>query len=74
MMYKELAKYYDLIYSWKDYKGETKRIKKLIKDYKNFDLATYTAEENKCMLHVYCHYTYASTSLFSPIPSLLSNE
>ncbi|MFW9818151.1 MAG: class I SAM-dependent methyltransferase [Candidatus Thorarchaeota archaeon] len=34
MMYKELAKYYDLIYSWKDYKGEIKRIKKLIKKYK----------------------------------------
>ncbi|MFX0039482.1 MAG: class I SAM-dependent DNA methyltransferase [Promethearchaeota archaeon] len=35
MIYKELAKYYDLIYSWKDYKGESKRIKKLIKKYKN---------------------------------------
>ena len=34
MMYKELAKYYDLIYSWKDYKGEIKRIKKLIKKFK----------------------------------------
>jgi ubiquinone/menaquinone biosynthesis C-methylase UbiE len=33
-MYKELAKYYDLIYSWKDYKGESKRIKKLITKYK----------------------------------------
>jgi len=34
MMYKDLAKYYDLIYSWKDYKGESERIKKLIKTYK----------------------------------------
>jgi ubiquinone/menaquinone biosynthesis C-methylase UbiE len=34
MMYKELAKYYDLIYSWKDYKGEIKRIKELIKKFK----------------------------------------
>jgi ubiquinone/menaquinone biosynthesis C-methylase UbiE len=33
-MYKDLAKYYDLIYSWKDYKVEIKRIKKLIKKYK----------------------------------------
>jgi ubiquinone/menaquinone biosynthesis C-methylase UbiE len=33
-MYKELAKFYDLIYSWKDYNGEVKRIKKLIKKYK----------------------------------------
>ncbi len=34
MMYKELAKFYDLIYSWKDYKAEIKRIKKLIKKHK----------------------------------------
>ena len=32
-MYKELAKYYDLIYSWKDYKKEAIRITKLIKKY-----------------------------------------
>lgn len=36
-MYKELAKYYDLIYSWKDYKGEVNSIKNLIKKYKNSD-------------------------------------
>ncbi len=36
-MYKELAKYYDLIYSWKDYKKETVKINKLIKKYKNSD-------------------------------------
>lgn len=46
MMYKELAKYYDLIYSWKDYKGESKRIKKLIKEYKN--------SEGKELLDVGC--------------------
>lgn len=34
MMYKELAKYYNLIYSWKDYKGESTRIKQLIEKYK----------------------------------------
>ncbi|UCC19850.1 MAG: class I SAM-dependent methyltransferase [Promethearchaeota archaeon] len=34
-MYKKLAKYYDLIYSFKDYKGEIKKIKKLIGKYKN---------------------------------------
>jgi ubiquinone/menaquinone biosynthesis C-methylase UbiE len=33
-MYKKLAKYYDLLYSWKDYKGEVSTIKKLIKKYK----------------------------------------
>jgi SAM-dependent methyltransferase len=36
-MYKELAKYYDLIYSWKDYKGEANKIKELIKKYKKSD-------------------------------------
>ena len=34
IMYKELAKYYDLIYSWKDYKKEIKIIKRLISKYK----------------------------------------
>lgn len=33
-MYKELAKYYDIIYSWKEYKKEINRINKLIKKYK----------------------------------------
>ncbi|MBY8985294.1 MAG: class I SAM-dependent methyltransferase [Candidatus Lokiarchaeota archaeon] len=36
-MYKELAKYYDLIYSWKDYKKETEKLNQLIKKYKNSD-------------------------------------
>jgi ubiquinone/menaquinone biosynthesis C-methylase UbiE len=36
-MYKELAKYYDLIYSWKNYKKEANQINKLIKKYKNSD-------------------------------------
>jgi len=36
-MYKELAKYYDLIYHWKDYETEANTIKELIKKYKDFD-------------------------------------
>ena len=36
-MYKELAKYYDLIYSWKNYKKEVNKIEKLIKEYKKSD-------------------------------------
>lgn len=36
-MYKELAKFYDLIYSWKDYDGEASRINELIKKYKISD-------------------------------------
>ena len=36
-MYKELAKYYDLIYHWKDYEKEALRIKELIKKYQNSD-------------------------------------
>ncbi|MFX1572310.1 MAG: class I SAM-dependent DNA methyltransferase [Promethearchaeota archaeon] len=37
MLYNKLAKYYDLIYSWKDYKQEVNSIKSLIKKYKNSD-------------------------------------
>ena len=33
-MYKELAKFYDLIYHWKDYEKESHRIKELIVKYK----------------------------------------
>ena len=33
-MYKELAKFYDLIYHWKDYENESHRIKELIDKYK----------------------------------------
>ncbi|MGQ4876199.1 MAG: class I SAM-dependent methyltransferase [Promethearchaeia archaeon] len=33
-MYEEYAELYDLIYHYKDYKGEVKKIKKLIKKYK----------------------------------------
>jgi len=36
-MYKEFADIYDLIYSFKDYKKEVKKIKKLIKKYKRTD-------------------------------------
>jgi ubiquinone/menaquinone biosynthesis C-methylase UbiE len=32
-IFKDLAKYYDLIYSWKEYKNETKIIKSLINQY-----------------------------------------
>lgn len=33
-IYKDLARYYDLIYSWKDYKKEALQIKRLISKYK----------------------------------------
>ncbi|MFX1487083.1 MAG: class I SAM-dependent DNA methyltransferase [Promethearchaeota archaeon] len=36
-MYEELAKYYDLMYSWKDYKQEADRIRELISVYKKSD-------------------------------------
>ena len=45
-MYKELAKYYDLIYSWKNYEEEVERIKELIKEYKK--------SEGKRLLDVGC--------------------
>lgn len=34
-LYKSLAKYYDLIYTWKDYQKEAEEIKKLIDKYKS---------------------------------------
>jgi ubiquinone/menaquinone biosynthesis C-methylase UbiE len=34
MLYRELAKYYDKIYHWKDYTNETEKIKELIKQFK----------------------------------------
>ena len=37
MLYSELAKYYDLIYSWKDYKKDADKIKRLISKYKKSD-------------------------------------
>ncbi len=36
-MYKELAKFYDLIYHWKDYKAEAETIQELIKKFKTSD-------------------------------------
>ncbi|MBY8980333.1 MAG: class I SAM-dependent methyltransferase [Candidatus Lokiarchaeota archaeon] len=36
-MYKKLAKYYDLIYHWKDYEKEAYSIKNLIRKYKKSD-------------------------------------
>ena len=33
-VYKQFAKYYDSMYSWKDYKAESERIRALIKMYK----------------------------------------
>jgi hypothetical protein len=36
-VFKELAQYYDLIYSWKDYRKEADKIKSLIKKHKKSD-------------------------------------
>ena len=46
MLYKELAKYYDLIYHWKNYKKEDSKIKKLISRYKK--------SEGKNLLDIAC--------------------
>lgn len=37
MLYRDLAKYYDLIYHWKDYKKEVEKIKRMISKYKKSD-------------------------------------
>jgi hypothetical protein len=34
LLYKDLARYYDLIYSYKDYQKESEEIIRLIKQYK----------------------------------------
>ncbi len=55
LLYKKLAKYYDLIYSWKDYKKEANKIKSLIKKYKKsdgeelLDVACGTGQHLKCL-------------------------
>jgi len=46
VMYKELAKYYDLIYLSKDYKKESKKLMRIIKRYKK--------SEGKNLLDVAC--------------------
>lgn len=33
-VYKIMAKYYDLMYSWKDYDSETQRLHKIVQEYK----------------------------------------
>ncbi|MBI2656907.1 class I SAM-dependent methyltransferase [Candidatus Woesearchaeota archaeon] len=53
LLYKKLAKYYDFIYSWKDYKKDAVKIKKLISKYKKsqgnqlLDVACGTGEHLK---------------------------
>ena len=37
MLYQEIAKYYDLIYHWKDYKKDAYKLKKLISKFKKSD-------------------------------------
>ncbi len=46
LLYKDLARYYDLIYSWKDYKRESKKIGDLVKIYKK--------SKGKDMLEIAC--------------------
>jgi ubiquinone/menaquinone biosynthesis C-methylase UbiE len=45
-MYKQFAKYYDIIYQWKDYKSESLTLRKLIKKHKS--------SEGREMLDVAC--------------------
>ena len=52
-MYKDLAKYYDKIYYWKDYEDESVKIHGLIKKYKRSagngnDSNEHNQEKKKC--------------------------
>ncbi len=68
-IYKELAEYYDLLYSWKDYKKESTIIKKLISRYKK--------SLGNDLLEVGCgtgkHVKYLSNS-FSVLAVDINNE
>jgi ubiquinone/menaquinone biosynthesis C-methylase UbiE len=58
-MYKQLAKYYDIIYSWKDYAMEAEKVNQLIEDYKKsggnelLDIACGTGEHDKFLKDYY---------------------
>lgn len=69
ILYKELAKYYDLIYTFKDYRKEAARIRTLISKYKK--------SEGKELLDVACgtghHLSYLKNE-FSCIGVDVSNE
>lgn len=58
VLYRELAKYYDLVYLWKDYKKEAEKIKKIISKHKK--------SEGKELLDVACgtgkHLKYLKNS------------
>lgn len=69
MLYRELAKYYDLIYSFKDYKKEAVRIKAIISKYKK--------SEGKALLDVACgtgHHLEYLKDEFSCMGVDISNE
>ncbi len=58
-MYKKLAKYYDLIYHWKDYEKEADSVKDLIKKYKKsdgnklLDVGSGTGKHIECFINDY---------------------
>jgi len=58
-MYNDLAKYYDLIYHWKDYEKEAHRIKELISKYKKstgnelLDVGCGTGKHVECFKDIY---------------------
>ena len=58
-MYKHLAKYYDIIYSWKDYAMEAEKVHQIIDDYKKtegyelLDAACGTGEHDKYLKEYY---------------------
>ncbi|MDA3884630.1 MAG: class I SAM-dependent methyltransferase [Candidatus Delongbacteria bacterium] len=59
LLYKDLAKYYDLIYTWKDYEKETATLIKLIEKYKlskNSDLLEAACGTGNHLVHLQDKY------------------
>jgi ubiquinone/menaquinone biosynthesis C-methylase UbiE len=73
-VFKELAKYYDLIYSWKDYRKEADKIKSLIKKHKKsdgHDLLEVACGTGKHLLYLKDSFSILATDLNKAMLSMV---
>lgn len=66
IIFRELAQYYDLIYSWKNYQKEANKIKSLIKKYKKsdgYDLLEVACGTGKHILYLKDSFSILATDL-----------